>query len=153
MARTAAGVENEIQFGPRRSMGCFLCSSWMSLDLKPRERCITYPRFVIPEMDEDAGNAHLFYILVVSISQRHPLQQHLERLEIASAAHYPPLHSSPAGETLGRYVTSHDIASRVAGQLLRLPLYPDMSDADVRRVADGVKRFFAQWKEERLARL
>lgn len=108
---------------------------------------------VFPASGNITGNGHIFYVLVTKHNQRQPLRQHLERLGITSAPHYSPLHSSLAGRTSGRYVTSHDVASRVANQLLRLPLFPDMTDDDVRKVADAVKHFFVPCHGKRLERL
>jgi dTDP-4-amino-4,6-dideoxygalactose transaminase len=43
-----------------------------------------------------------------------------------------------------------NVASRVAEQLLRLPLFPDMTDDEVRTVAHAVIQNFVTCEEERL---
>lgn len=96
----------------------------------------------LPIADPDEHNAHIFCILVQDWKKREPLQQYLRRYNIDSAPHYPPLHSAPAGKTVGRYVTRNDVATSVANRLLRLPLYSDMIEAEVEIVTGAVRDFF-----------
>ena len=96
----------------------------------------------LPTADPEEHNAHLCCILVRDAKQREPLQQHLRSHNIGSAPHYPPLHSTPIGKTLGRYVTRSDVATQQAKRLLRLPLYADMTDAELELVTGAVRDFF-----------
>lgn len=106
----------------------------------------------IPVSGVETGNGHLFCILVMKLSHRQPLRLHLKRVGVA-APHYLSLHSSPAGRASGRYITSLDAAIRVAGQLLRLPLFADMSDEQVRCVTGAVTQYLITCEEGRLERL
>jgi dTDP-4-amino-4,6-dideoxygalactose transaminase len=72
------------------------------------------------------------------------LRLHLEARGIASAIHYPnPLHLQPAYEHLGLKKGSFPIAEKAAAEVLCLPIYPELSEDDVRRVAGEVKDFFS----------
>jgi dTDP-4-amino-4,6-dideoxygalactose transaminase len=56
--------------------------------------------------------------------------------------HYVPLHSSPAGRRYGRPAGSLPVTDDVAGRLLRLPLYFELTEDDVARIAGLVRAFF-----------
>lgn len=82
-------------------------------------------------------NAHMYYLLLPTSRQRDQLLRHLNGHGVNAVFHYVPLHSSPAGIRFGR---SGDlpVTDDISGRLLRLPIWPDMSDADVRYVASEV---------------
>ena len=87
-------------------------------------------------------NAHIYWIAVQDRGTRDSLLDHLHGLGIHATFHYIPLHSSPAGLRLGRLCTRDDHTTSVSERIVRLPLYFDMSDRDVRDVIDGVQGFF-----------
>jgi len=88
------------------------------------------------------ANGHLFYILTASLEERTGLIEHLALHKIMAVFHYVPLHSSPAGKRFGRVSGSMDITSAMSDRLLRLPLYYEMSEKDVHRVAACIKEFY-----------
>ncbi|MFA7239949.1 MAG: dTDP-4-amino-4,6-dideoxygalactose transaminase [Sulfuricellaceae bacterium] len=90
----------------------------------------------------EAGNGHMFYLLLASLEERSRLIEHLKSREILTVFHYVPLHSSPAGMRLGRVSGNLTVTDSVANRLLRLPLYYEMEEADVNRVVEGVASFF-----------
>ena len=81
------------------------------------------------------GNSHLYYILMPTLDLRQELIARMKADGIITPFHYIPLHSSPAGarwsRTSGRLTHTEDLSAR----LVRLPLYPQMGDAN-RRVGD-----------------
>jgi dTDP-4-amino-4,6-dideoxygalactose transaminase len=97
----------------------------------------------LPFVDAECGaNGHIFYVITRSLNERTALIKHLRERDILAVFHYIPLHSSPAGikygRTSGELKTTDDISDR----LLRLPLYYEMTDGDIERVAQGVLSFF-----------
>ena len=59
---------------------------------------------------------------------------------IAVYSHYLPLHSSPAGIRYGRVGSGSDSMEatlNVADRLLRFPVWPDLSHAQIRHVIDS----------------
>ncbi|MEY4040164.1 MAG: dTDP-4-amino-4,6-dideoxygalactose transaminase, partial [Actinomycetota bacterium] len=52
-----------------------------------------------------------------------------------------PLHSSPAGIKYGRVHGNMDKTDSFSSRLARLPLWPGMSDEQVKRVLDTMKSF------------
>ncbi len=87
-------------------------------------------------------NAHMFYIKTADLAERSKLIQHLKSSEIASAFHYIPLHSAPAGERFGRFYGEDKYTTKESERLLRLPLYYGLTEQDAAKVAEGVLSFY-----------
>jgi dTDP-4-amino-4,6-dideoxygalactose transaminase len=83
-------------------------------------------------------NGHTYWIILDSISARQNLAAALMTLGIATASHYSPLHTAPAGKRLGRTHGSLTNTETLPARLLRLPLWPEMSDEMAERVAEAV---------------
>ncbi|ATL67116.1 dTDP-4-amino-4,6-dideoxygalactose transaminase [Nocardia terpenica] len=85
--------------------------------------------------------AHLYYLRTPTEDRRDDLIAHLRERGISAPFHYVPLDSSPAGLKLGR--TPHPCVrtAEFSGTLVRLPLWPDLSDAQVQRVLEAVTAF------------
>lgn len=85
--------------------------------------------------------AHLFYLRLPDLDARDRLIAHLRRHDILAVFHYQPLHLSEFGSSCGRQAGECRV-SEVAGEtLLRLPLYPALTDAEQARVVEVVRSF------------
>lgn len=82
---------------------------------------------------------HIFYLLYPDAAGRDRALQSLKGAGIQAAFHYVPLHSSPHGRAVGAG-DPLPVTDSVAGRLLRLPLHPLLSEADVERVILAVRR-------------
>lgn len=89
-----------------------------------------------------ACNGHIFYVITSSLKERTRLIEHLKARDIICVFHYVPLHSSPAGMRFGRTATPMRVTDETSERLVRLPLYYEMQEDDVHRVADEVKSFY-----------
>jgi len=87
-------------------------------------------------------NAHIYYVLVTDLAQRQALIKHLADCGIGATFHYVPLHSSPMGQRLGYRPGQLPITEEISERLLRLPLYFELSQAEVMRVIDAIGDFF-----------
>jgi dTDP-4-amino-4,6-dideoxygalactose transaminase len=85
--------------------------------------------------------AHVFFVLMPNQEVRDSLLEYLRANGVIGTFHYVPLHSSPAGQKYGRTVGSMEKTDSFAGRLARLPLWPGMTDEQVRYVIDTVKAF------------
>lgn len=85
--------------------------------------------------------AHLFYLRTPTERHRDDLIRHLADLGISAPFHYLPLHSSPAGIKLGRAPMPCVHSDEFSRTLLRLPLWPALTDSQVDRVIDSVTAF------------
>jgi len=78
--------------------------------------------------------AHLFYLIFNSLGDRTNYISHMEKRGINVAFHYQSLHSSPAGSIYGKFTDSMKITNQVSDCLVRLPLWPDLTNLEVEKV-------------------
>lgn len=106
-----------------------------------RERLRGLP-LVLPEEHKEAR--HVYHLFVVRTPKRDALAEHLKERGIQTGVHYPlPTHLQPGtlaqpgvrGEALPN-------TEAYAKEILSLPIYPGITDADVDRVADAIADFF-----------
>jgi len=87
-------------------------------------------------------NAHMYYIIVRDLESRSHLINHLKSQGINSVFHYIPLHNSPAGKRYSRSYGQLHNTEKISEQLLRLPLFPDLSLDQVEAVVSSISQFF-----------
>ncbi len=95
---------------------------------------------IVPE--HSTSNHHMFHLLTANIEERTALIEHLKRAGIMAAFHYVPLHTSPVGRSLGGRDGALPITEDISARLVRLPLYYDMTEADVSVVARELCAFY-----------
>lgn len=83
-------------------------------------------------------NASIFYFACESLEQRTGLISHLKQQNIPGSFHYQALHKSSFAKT-GQSLPNSE---RFSDCLIRLPLYPDLTDADVSKVISAVRSYF-----------
>ena len=94
---------------------------------------------VTPLGEQDYAQA-VFHLYVVRHPRRDALQAALAERGIGTLIHYPiPLHLQPAFAGLGGKPGDLPVAERATSEILSLPLYPELDDATVRRVAETVR--------------
>jgi len=92
---------------------------------------------------EAAGCESAWHLFVVRHPQRDALKKHLEANQVGCALHYPlPLHLQKAYAHLGYAAGAFPVAEKAARECLSLPIYPEMTEAQIQRVASVVKDFF-----------
>ncbi|MDR1017051.1 MAG: dTDP-4-amino-4,6-dideoxygalactose transaminase [Coriobacteriales bacterium] len=87
-------------------------------------------------------NAHMFYLICADATTREELCAKLNQQGIKAASHYVPLHTAPFGQKNGWDKYQLPVTDDLSVRLLRLPLYADMSEADVQSVIDAIHRFY-----------
>jgi dTDP-4-amino-4,6-dideoxygalactose transaminase len=96
----------------------------------------------LPLRDDRRVNA--YHQFVIRTQRRDALQKHLAAHDVETGVHYPvPIHRQPAWLRTYGDAPSLPRAERVAGEMLSLPVHPDLTDAEVERVADAVTSFFS----------
>jgi dTDP-4-amino-4,6-dideoxygalactose transaminase len=92
---------------------------------------------------EATPNWHLFHLTVATEAERDRCLQFLRSRGITAAFHFVPLHSSPFGRALadGSPVPL-PITDMVSSTLIRLPLFPQLSEAQAGRVVEALHDFF-----------
>ena len=87
---------------------------------------------------------HVYHLYTVRARERDGLQKLLAADGIATGVHYPiPIHLQPAWADLGYAAGAFPEAERAAGDVLSLPLYPEMTDEQVETVVSSVRRAVA----------
>jgi len=87
----------------------------------------------------------VWHLFVVRHPRRDALREALERRGVATLIHYPlPLHVQKAFAALGGRAGDFPVAERACGEVLSLPLYPEMSDEEARRVAAAARAALAE---------
>ncbi|HJQ84497.1 MAG TPA: DegT/DnrJ/EryC1/StrS family aminotransferase, partial [Candidatus Binatia bacterium] len=95
---------------------------------------------VVPEA---ASEAHVFHQYVVRARDRDRLRAHLGAAGIGTMIYYPaPLHLQPALASLGLRPGAFPEAERAAGEVLALPIYPELARAQVATVVEAVATFY-----------
>ena len=84
----------------------------------------------------------VWHLYVVRHPRRDELKKHLEDNGIGCAVHYPiPLHLQKAYAHLGHKPGDFPVAEKAARECLSLPIYPELTDAQITRVVDVIKKF------------
>ena len=84
----------------------------------------------------------VYHLYVIMLDERDALQEFLGDKGIATGLHYPlPLHMQKAYEHLGYKEGDFPITERVAKRLLSLPMYPELTRAQIKYVTDSILEF------------
>ncbi len=95
---------------------------------------------VVPEIPE--GERHVFHCYVVRVpdGRRDALRGALADAGIGTGVHYPvPVHLQEAAAFLGYRKGDLPVTERLATEVLSLPMYAELTDAQVETVAGAVK--------------
>ena len=95
-------------------------------------------RPVVPE--GCVHNAHMYYIVLSTQEKRNEVLDKLKENGIGAVFHYIPLHTSPVGIKLGYKKGDLPVTEEYSGRILRLPLYADMTEEEVKCVINNVKK-------------
>ncbi|MEL4340214.1 dTDP-4-amino-4,6-dideoxygalactose transaminase [Shewanella xiamenensis] len=93
--------------------------------------------------DYATNNAHMFYLVCRSLSERTALISYLKENGVSAVFHYISLHKSPY---FGKKYQGEDLpnSDRYSDCLVRLPLYFDLTCSQVDLIAELVLDFFAK---------
>ncbi len=86
---------------------------------------------------------HAYHLYVIKTQKRDRLRKFLAGKKIHAGVHYPlPLHLQPALRYLGYKHKDFPCSENAANNVLSLPIFPEMTDEEVKYVSDAVKEFF-----------
>jgi dTDP-4-amino-4,6-dideoxygalactose transaminase len=103
-------------------------------------RYLADPGILTPS--EQSGTKHVFHQYTIRVKNRDAVKQKLDAGKITSSMiYYPvPLHLQKAYKYLGMKHGSLPVAEQVAQEVLSLPMYPELTEAQIKQVADAVKK-------------
>ena len=85
------------------------------------------------------GVEHVYHLYVIETDRRDAVQQQLRAKEIATGIHYPvPVHLQEACAGLGYGVGDFPVTERAAQRMLSLPMYPELTTAQIDYVSEAV---------------
>ncbi len=84
----------------------------------------------------------IYHIYAVTTPHRDALLQHLKSRGIEAGIHYPlPLHLQPVYQDLGYRLVDFPHAEKAASEILSLPIYPELTDAQAGQIVEAIKEF------------
>lgn len=93
----------------------------------------------------DPANESIFNQYTLRVERRDDLQAHLKARGIGSAIYYPvPLHRQPCFEYLGYREGAFPESERAAREVLSLPVYPELTSAQLDEVVGAVRAFYGR---------
>jgi dTDP-4-amino-4,6-dideoxygalactose transaminase len=91
----------------------------------------------------DPANEHIFHQYTLRVERRDDLQAHLKKEVIGHAVYYPiPLHRQPCFAHLAYKDGSLPQAEQACREALSLPIYPELTRAQLDRVIDAIRGFY-----------
>jgi dTDP-4-amino-4,6-dideoxygalactose transaminase len=85
--------------------------------------------------------SHVWHLYVVQTDNRPALQAALDAANIAHGIHYPtPVHLQPAFQELGYGAGSFPVAEAFCPRLVSLPIFPEISEEQLQRVAEACRK-------------
>lgn len=92
---------------------------------------------------EPAHVRGVYHLYVIRTRGRDALLQYLKTQEIEAGIHYPmPLHLQPVYKNLGYTRGDFPETERAAGEILSLPLYPELTHGQMERVVETMREFY-----------
>ncbi len=100
-----------------------------------------------PFIPSECGhNAHIYYFIVKDEEVRDNFIREMKESGIQCTSHYVPLHSAPAGKKYGKSVGNMTVTNRCANQIVRLPLWPHLSEDQTQYIIDTSISVFKRLK-------
>lgn len=93
------------------------------------------------------GARHVYnqYIIRVPADRRDALRAHLQGKKIGTEIYYPvPLHLQKCFAPLGHTTGDFPVSETAARTTVALPVFPELKEAQIRSVAQGVTRFLSE---------
>ncbi|SHH61387.1 dTDP-4-amino-4,6-dideoxygalactose transaminase [Sporanaerobacter acetigenes] len=87
------------------------------------------------------SNYHIFYMLLNNEFERNHLMNEMKIHGVETIFHYIPLHISPMGERLGYKKGQLKVTEDLSGRLLRLPMYPGLTDAEINYIIEMIYKY------------
>jgi dTDP-4-amino-4,6-dideoxygalactose transaminase len=106
-------------------------------------------RVIRPVVGPD--NTHVYHIYAVRVQDRDGVLQRMAARGVNCAIHYPvPIHLQKAYAFLGLGPGSFPVAERCAKEFLSLPMYPELTEEQIRFVVDTLKECLLDQEESPL---
>ncbi len=87
---------------------------------------------------------HVFHQYVIRAQRRDDLRRFLAERKIGSEIYYPlPLHLQPVFSYLGLKAGDMPVSEQAANEVLALPMFPELTEAEIRCVVESIADFYS----------
>jgi dTDP-4-amino-4,6-dideoxygalactose transaminase len=87
---------------------------------------------------------HVFHQYVIRVQRRDDLRKFLADRNIGSEVYYPlPLHLQPVFSYLGLKAGALPVAEQAAREVLALPMFPELTEAEIKLVVESIADFYS----------
>lgn len=113
-----------------------------------RRQVAVWYRRLLPEAGltapvEEPTVEHVYHLFVVEVDRRDEMQRFLAEHGIETGIHYPiPIHHQDVYKALGRG-GSYPVVEQLAGRILSLPMFAELTEEQVTRVVGAIAEFQA----------
>jgi dTDP-4-amino-4,6-dideoxygalactose transaminase len=102
------------------------------------DRLLTGSGVVVPVAR--AGSRHVYHLYAIRSAERDVSRRQLAQAGIQTGIHYPvPVHLQTGYADLGYRAGDLPISEQLAGEVLSLPMYPELEDAEVETISQAVR--------------
>lgn len=99
------------------------------------------PDITLPNTYKDRKS--VYHLFVIRTKQRDALQKYLQEKDIVTQIHYPyPIHLQNAWKFLKHKQGDFPVAEKLSDEILSLPMYPELTERQVRYVCISILNFF-----------
>ena len=102
---------------------------------------------------EPSWSRAVYHLYVIRTDDRDGMMSHLKQAGIGTGIHYPiPLHMQKAYVSLNYCLEDFPVASRVASEIVSLPMFPQLTTTQQAKVAEEVLAFTSATSGKRMKR-
>lgn len=99
---------------------------------------------IMPPIERDYAK-HVYHLYVIHVSRRDDLLGYLKSKGIYAGIHYPiPIHLQKAYVDLDYSSGAFPITERYAGEIISLPMFPELTEEQIGYVASEIKKFLSK---------
>jgi dTDP-4-amino-4,6-dideoxygalactose transaminase len=119
-----------------------------ALALEYNKRLSVFPEVIIPV--ERPHVSHVYHLYVVRVPNRDEMLEWLNKHGVGAAVHYPvPIHLQEATRYLGHRTGDFPLTERVTGEILSLPIYPELGIDEVNYICQTIGDFLRARRSKR----
>jgi dTDP-4-amino-4,6-dideoxygalactose transaminase len=94
---------------------------------------------------EASYGKHIYHLYAVRVKERDQFMNFLKDNDVGCAIHYPvPIHLQKAYSDMGLKKGSLPVSEKSSEEFVSLPMYPGLTDEEVRYTAETVKKYFSK---------
>ena len=102
------------------------------------------PRLALDDVLVDAANEHIYHQYTIRAQRRDQLAEHLKAQGIGHKIYYPlALHQQPCFADLGYQTGSLPVTEQATAEVVSLPIYPELTEAQQGAVIAAIRGFYA----------